>query len=91
MHIIEYVASSARPADFLATLSGHSERVIFWLALSYLWYALAHTLIVLLAARQGRISQWLCKACKVLLGLLIYLISGLYGLNYLVLRLAENS
>jgi hypothetical protein len=89
MNMLEHLAALSPKLDTLLWIVEDATRVALCFALAYLAYGIAHMLADLLADR----SHWLIRSvrqfCHVLINILIYVIAGLYALEYLAIKSAQ--
>ncbi|MEA2943236.1 MAG: hypothetical protein QOD09_3765 [Bradyrhizobium sp.] len=90
MHLIDQVSSSALSAHAFATLIGDTARIVLFLALAHFAYGVLHMLVDALSERQDRFARYGRRICKATIDILIYLMAGLYGLEYLVMKAGES-
>jgi hypothetical protein len=72
--------------DALPILLGNAAQIVLCLAVAYFSYAVLHMLADFASGRNDRFSKFVHKTCRVVLDLLIYIIAGLYGLEYLIMK-----
>jgi hypothetical protein len=89
MNLLEHLAALSPKLDTLLWIAEDATRVALCFALAYLAYGIAHMLADLLADRSHWVIRSVRRICHVLINLLIYLIAGLYALEYLALKTTE--
>jgi hypothetical protein len=90
MHLIDHVSSSSLSAYHLSALIGDTAQIVLFLALAHFAYGVLHMLVDALSERHDRFSKYGRRICKATIDALIYLMAGLYGLEYLVIKAGDS-
>lgn len=75
--------------DWMALVGIERQNLLLGLALAYLAYALLHTLDGVLERFHGIWSRWLRRAAETALIITVYLVSVIYGLEYVLETVAH--
>lgn len=91
MDMLANLAAQSPYLDKLLHLVGDVTGVALCLALAYLAYGLAHNVADLLAKKEHRVWQWTRKVCHFAIDVLLYVISALYAVEYILMKAADAS